>query len=229
MFCLVRRNAPGSARHAGEITRRAQETLAPMMLRELRGFLGFCGLVGGRDDRIASASLYRDRRSALAAAGFIRAWVEAHARGLLPEPPEVYLGECFAHRLAKPQDSLPTLHCAVAAWRVPAGDRGARADAVRGRVLPGLARADAFRGFYAFFDEATGQLVAVSVSERPHPPAERPGPPRARGLRHRGRGRARGAGLGRPRAGGVVTAGRGHRPPGTRERRPGVPPTGARA
>ena len=41
MFCLVRRNAPGTARHAAEIIRLVQATLGTLKLQAIQGFQGF--------------------------------------------------------------------------------------------------------------------------------------------------------------------------------------------
>jgi len=72
VFCLVRRNEAGTARHAAEITRLVQATWGTLNLQAIRGFRGFYGLVS-RDDgeRVASASFYSDKGAASAAKAVI--------------------------------------------------------------------------------------------------------------------------------------------------------------
>jgi hypothetical protein len=110
MFCLVRRNAAGTARHAAEITRLVQATWGALHLQAIHGFQGFWGLAS-RDDgeRVASASFYADKGAATAASDAIDAWVRTHARQLLPHPPEVFLGECFVlHEAPEPPREVPS-------------------------------------------------------------------------------------------------------------------------
>jgi hypothetical protein len=161
MFCLVRRNAPGTARHAAEITHRVQATWATLNLQAIQGFQGFCGLAS-RDDgeRIASASFYADKRAASAANMIIEVWVRTHAGELLPDPPEVVLGECFVHEAAEPRDT--SVFCAIRAWRAE-GD-GPTVERVR-QCLTGFAAEDGFRGCCAFTDEASSDVIAVTLSD----------------------------------------------------------------
>jgi hypothetical protein len=160
MFCLVRRNAAGTARHAAEITYLVQATWGTLNLQAVRGFQGFCGLVS-RDDgeRIASASFYADRGAASTANTVIDVWVRAHARELLPRPPEVFLGECFVHEAPEPPRDT-SVFCSIRAWRA-SGD-GPTAEQVW-RSLAGIGGEDGCRGASAFVDEASGDVVAITL------------------------------------------------------------------
>ena len=125
MFCLVRRNAAGTARHAAEIIRLVQATWGTLNLQAIHGFQGFWGLVSDDDgERVASASFYADKGAASAASNVIEVWVRTHARQLLPHPPEVFLGECFVHEAPEPPRDASVycypLHPRVAGrWRRP--------------------------------------------------------------------------------------------------------------
>ena len=132
MFCLVRRNAPGTARHAAEITRLVQATWGTLNLQAIHGFQGFWGLVSGDDgERVASASFFADKRAASAVSNVIEVWVRTHARQLLPHPPEVFLGECFVHEAPEPPQDA-SVYCSIRfirTWR--AGSDGPTAERVR--------------------------------------------------------------------------------------------------
>jgi hypothetical protein len=165
VFCLVRRNAPGTARCAAEITHLVQATWGTLNLQDIPGFQGFWGLAS-RDDgeRVASASFYSDKRAASAASDAIDAWVRTHARQLLPHPPEVFLGECFVHEAPEPPRDA-SVYCSIRsirAWR--AGGDGPTAERVR-RSLAGMVGEDGFRGASAFLDEASGDVVAVTLAD----------------------------------------------------------------
>jgi hypothetical protein len=159
MFCLVRRNAPGTARHAAEITYRVQATWGTLNLQAIQGFQGFCGLVS-RDDgeRIASASFYSHRGAASAAHTVIDVWVRTHASQILPRVPEVFFGECFVHEASEPRDT--SVYCSIRAWR--AGGGGPTIERVR-QCLTGIVGEDGFRGSSAFLDEASGDVIAVTL------------------------------------------------------------------
>ena len=163
MFCLVRRNAPGTARHAAEITRLVQATLGTLNLQAVHGFQSFWGLASDDDgERLASASFYADKRAASAASSVIEVWARTHARQLLPHPPEVFLGECFVHEAPEPPRDA-SVYCSIRsirAWR--AGSEGPIAEWVR-RSLAGIVGEDGFRGSAAFLDEASGDVIAVTL------------------------------------------------------------------
>jgi hypothetical protein len=160
VFCLARRNAPGTAQHAGEITFRVQATWGTLDLQTTPGFQGFRGLVSHDDGgRIASASFYSDRAGAAAANEAIDVWVRTHARLLLPHPPEVFIGKCFTYEAPDPQDA--SVFCAIRAWRTDSGS--STAERVR-QCLTGFVREDGFRGCSAFSDETSGIVIAVTLS-----------------------------------------------------------------
>ena len=68
-------------------------------------------------DRIASASFYSNKDAAFAASTVIDVWVRMHARQLLPDPPQVFLGECFFHKARDLKRQLrPLRYTGVAGW-----------------------------------------------------------------------------------------------------------------
>jgi hypothetical protein len=159
MFCLVRRNAIGTARYAAEITTLIHVTWGTMYLQAIQGFQGFCGVVSHDDgERIASASFYSDKEAASAANTVIDVWARAHARQLLPQPPEVFLGECFVHEPSEPRHT--SVNCSIRAWR--ANSDILTVERVR-QCLMGMVGGDGFRGSYAFLDEASGDIIAVTL------------------------------------------------------------------
>src|SRR4051794_41928956 len=94
VFCSVRRNAPGTGQHAADITHLVQATWGTLNLQAIREFQSFYGLVSHDDgDRIASASFYSDKEAAFAANTVIVVWGRMHARKLLPDPRQGFLGE----------------------------------------------------------------------------------------------------------------------------------------
>jgi hypothetical protein len=157
MFCLVRRNAPETARYAAEITRRVRATWGTLGLQAIQGFQGFCGVVSREDrERVASASFYADKEAASAANKVINDWVRTHARQLLFHWPEVFLGECFVHEASEPPDT--SIYCSIRAWRA----KGPTVERVR-QCLTGIVGEDGFRGSSAFLDEASGDTIAVTL------------------------------------------------------------------
>ena len=85
--------------------------------------------------------------------------MRTHARQLLPHPPEVFLGECFVHEAPEPPRDT-SVFCSIRAWR--AGSDGPTAERVR-RSLAGIVGEDGFRGASAFLDEASGDVIAVTL------------------------------------------------------------------
>jgi hypothetical protein len=162
MFCLVRRNAAGTARHAAEIIRLVHATWGTLNLQAMHGFQGFWGLVSDDDgERVASASFYADKEAASTANTVIDVWVRTHAKQLLPQPPEVFLGECFVHEAPGPRDTS-SVFCSIRAWR--AGGDVLSLRRVR-RSLTGIVGEDGFRAASAFVDEASGAVIAVTLSD----------------------------------------------------------------
>ncbi len=89
MFVVIRRYAAGA--RAGEVARRVGEGLVPI-LAKLPGFRAYYCFVG-EDGRPVSVSIVDTRAAAVVANDRAREWVAANMADLLPEPPEVTMGE----------------------------------------------------------------------------------------------------------------------------------------
>ena len=89
MFVVIRRYAAGA--RAGEVARRVGEGLVPILTR-LPGFRAYYCFVG-EDGRPVSVSIVESRAAAVAANERARGWVAANMADLIPDPPEVAMGE----------------------------------------------------------------------------------------------------------------------------------------
>ena len=89
MFVVVRSYAPGA--RASEVARRVGEGLVPI-LTKLPGFRAYYCFVG-EDGRPVSVSIVDSRAAAVVANDRAREWVAANMADLLPDPPEVTMGE----------------------------------------------------------------------------------------------------------------------------------------
>ena len=89
MFVIIRRYAAGA--RAGEVARRVGEGLVPI-LTKLPGFRAYYCFVG-EDGRPVSVSIVESRAAAVAANERVREWVGANMADLIPDPPEVAMGE----------------------------------------------------------------------------------------------------------------------------------------
>ena len=89
MFVVIRRYAAGA--RAGEVARRVGEGLVPV-LTKLPGFRAYYCFVG-EDGRPVSVSIVDSRAAAAVANERAREWVAANMAVLLPDPPEVTMGE----------------------------------------------------------------------------------------------------------------------------------------
>ncbi len=89
MFVVIRRYATEA--RAEEVARRVGEGLLPI-LRDLPGYRAYYAFVA-EDGRPVSVSLTQDRAAALAANERARAWMAGNMSDLLPDPPEVIMGE----------------------------------------------------------------------------------------------------------------------------------------
>ena len=83
--------------------------------------------------------------------------MRTHAKQLLPQPPEVFLGECFVHEAPR---GTSCGFCSIRAWR--AGGDVLSIRRVR-RSLTGIVGEDGFRGASAFVDEASRDVIAVTL------------------------------------------------------------------
>ena len=89
MFVVIRRYAPGA--RAGEVARRVGEGLVPI-LTKLPGFRAYYCFVG-EDGRSVSVSIVESRAAAVAANERAREWVAANMADLIPDSPEIAMGE----------------------------------------------------------------------------------------------------------------------------------------
>ena len=89
MFVVIRRYALGA--RAGEVARRVGEGLIPI-LTKLPWFRAYHCFVG-EDGRPVSVSIVDSRAAAVVANDRAREWVAANMADLLPDPPEVTMGE----------------------------------------------------------------------------------------------------------------------------------------
>ena len=89
MYVVIRRYAPGA--RADEVARRVGEGLVPI-LTKLPGFRAYYCFVG-EDGRPVSVSIVESRAAAVVANERAREWVAANMADLLPDSPEVTMGE----------------------------------------------------------------------------------------------------------------------------------------
>ena len=89
MFVVIRRYAAGA--RASEVARRVGEGLVPV-LAKLPGFRAYYCFVG-EDGGPVSVSIVESRAAAVVANDRAREWVAANMADLLPDPPEVTMGE----------------------------------------------------------------------------------------------------------------------------------------
>ena len=89
MFVVIRRYAAGA--RASEVARRVGEGLVPI-LTKLPGFRAYYCFVG-EDGRPVSVSIVESRAAAVVANERAREWVAANMADLIPDPPEVTMGE----------------------------------------------------------------------------------------------------------------------------------------
>jgi hypothetical protein len=89
VFVVIRRYAAGA--RADEVARRVGEGLVPV-LRDLPGFRAYYAFVG-EDGRPISVSIVASRDAAVVANERVRGWMAANMADLLPDPPDVTMGE----------------------------------------------------------------------------------------------------------------------------------------
>ena len=89
MFVVIRKYAAGA--RAGEVARRVGEGLVSK-LTKLPGFRAYYCFVA-EDGRPVSVSIVESRAAAVVANDRAREWVAANMADLLPDPPEVTMGE----------------------------------------------------------------------------------------------------------------------------------------
>ena len=89
MFVVIRKYAAEAA--AEEVARRVGEGLVPV-LRDLPGFRAYYAFVG-EDNRPVSVSIVAAHADAVLANRRVRDWVASNMADLIPDPPEITMGE----------------------------------------------------------------------------------------------------------------------------------------
>ncbi len=89
MFVVIRRYAAGA--RASEVAWRVGEGLVPILTKQ-PGFRAYYCFVG-EDGRPVSVSIVDSRAAAVAANERAREWVAANMADLIPDPPEITMGE----------------------------------------------------------------------------------------------------------------------------------------
>jgi hypothetical protein len=89
VFVVIRRYAAGA--QADEVARRVGEGLVPV-LKQQPGFRAYYAFVGD-DGRPVSVSVVDGRAAAIAANERTREWVAANMADLVPDPPEIIMGD----------------------------------------------------------------------------------------------------------------------------------------
>ena len=89
MFVIIRKYAAETG--ADEVARRVGEGLVPV-LRDLPGFRAYYAFVG-EDNRPVSVSIVAARADAVLANRRVRDWVASNMADLIPDPPEITMGE----------------------------------------------------------------------------------------------------------------------------------------
>lgn len=97
MFVVVRRYA--AVARAEEVARRVGEGLVPILTR-LPGFRAYYCFVG-EDGRPVSVSVVDSRAAAVVANERARGWVAANMADVVPDPPEVSMGEMLVDAAAR--------------------------------------------------------------------------------------------------------------------------------
>ena len=113
MFVVMRRYAAGA--RADEVARRVGEGLVPI-LKGLPGFRAYYAFVGD-DGRPVSVSIVESRAAAVAANERVRDWVGASMRDLIPDPPEVVMGEMLVDAATFDEEVEDRAGDAGAAWK----------------------------------------------------------------------------------------------------------------
>ena len=113
MFVVVRSYAPGA--RASEVAWRVGEGLVPI-LAKLPGFRAYYCFVG-EDGRPVSVSIVDSRAAAVAANERAREWVAANMADLIPDPPEVTMGEMLVDAATFDEDEDVRGGAPEAPWR----------------------------------------------------------------------------------------------------------------
>jgi len=164
MYVTLRRYG-GAAGKVGEIAPRIERELVPM-LKGQPGFKGYLALASEQGDAV-SVTIFEDRDRAARANEQARGWVQANLRDALPDPPEVFAGECGLAEVSgehrQGAGSGQPLYVLVRKSDLAAGWEEALASARRHSV-PVVTGSPGFRGIYIVPDDGDrGRVATVTL------------------------------------------------------------------
>jgi len=132
------------------------------LLRRASGFKGYCAFAS-EDGHVVSVTIFDDRPTTMRAEDWVREWVVSNLRDLLPNPPEVTMGETLLHEVSNIQrDGSPAMFATVRMYE-GVGPKEEVLPLVREHVFLTITGASGFRGYYALLDERDASH-GVSVS-----------------------------------------------------------------
>ena len=132
------------------------------LLRRASGFKGYCAFAS-EDGHVVSVTIFDDRPTTMRAEDWVHEWVVSNLRDLLPNPPEVTMGETLLHEVSKIQrDGSPAMFATVRMYE-GVGPKEEVLPLVREHVFLTITGASGFRGYYALLDERDASH-GVSVS-----------------------------------------------------------------
>jgi hypothetical protein len=132
------------------------------LLKQSPGFRGYCTFAS-EDGHIISVSVFDDKASADAANDRVRGWVASNLRDLLPDPPEVIMGEALLHEVSKLQGGGADMFVTVRSYD-GVGPKEHVLPLVREHAFLVITGAHGFRGYYTFLDERdVSRGVSVSL------------------------------------------------------------------
>ena len=163
MHVTLRRYAEVGARMYEIVARRFEEGLVPT-LKAQPGFRCHCAFVS-EDGEGVSVTVFDERGQAAKANEQVRGWGQANLRDLLPDPPEVFAGECGIVEVSRErragQGQPPIV---VVREFADLGPVEETRDVVRRHALPVITGSPGFRAVYMFRDEqkqSRGATVAL--------------------------------------------------------------------
>ena len=89
MHAVIRRYE--GVKSVDEIARRAEQGLQPL-IQQMPGYVAYWAIDAG-NGVVASLSVFQDRNRAVAATQRVRSWVQEKLAELMPNPPQVTMGE----------------------------------------------------------------------------------------------------------------------------------------
>ncbi len=161
MYVTIRRYRSWAG-PAGEVARRARESLVPA-LRAQPGFRLYCAFEGEDGAATVSLTAMNEREQAVRANAQVLRWVRTVAGDLLPHPPEVAAGPCAVCDARHLSEQGGPLYVTLRQHH-GLGPEERVAPLVREYVLPLLVRSPGFRAFYSFMNrERPGQGIGVTL------------------------------------------------------------------